>query len=82
MTAAILGFPYPLALALIAAILEVIPNIGSLLAGIIGLVALSVSLGALIAIVIVIVVYRQVENYILQPTVIGKAADAARQQPA
>ena len=46
-----------------------------MLAGIvIGIVALSVSLEALIVFVIVIVVYQQVENYILQPTIIGKAA--------
>jgi predicted PurR-regulated permease PerM len=72
-TAVILGLPYALALALIAGILDIIPNIGSLLAGIIiGIVALSVSLGALIVFVIVILVYQQVENYILQPTIIGK----------
>jgi predicted PurR-regulated permease PerM len=74
-TAVILGLPYALALALIAGILDVIPNVGSLLAGIvIGIVALSVSLFALIVFVIVILVYQQVENYILQPTIIGKAA--------
>jgi predicted PurR-regulated permease PerM len=78
LTAVILGLPYALALALIAGILDVIPNIGSLLAGIvIGIVSLSVSLGALIAFVIVIVVYQQVENNILQPTIIGKATDVS-----
>jgi predicted PurR-regulated permease PerM len=72
-TAVILGLPYALALALIAGILDVIPNIGSLLAGIIiGIVALSVSLFALIVFVVVIIVYQQVENYILQPTIIGR----------
>ena len=72
-TAVILGLPYALAIALIAGILDLIPNVGALLAGIIvGIVALSVSLGALVAFVIVIVVYQQVENYILQPTIIGK----------
>jgi predicted PurR-regulated permease PerM len=77
-TAEILGLPYPLALALIAAILDLIPNIGATIAGIIiGIVALSVSLGALIAFAIVIVVYQQVENYILQPTIIGKAAQVS-----
>ena len=40
----------------------------------IGIVALSVSLQALIVFLIVIVVYRLIENYILQPTIIGKAA--------
>ena len=74
-TAVILGLPYPLALALIAGILDLIPSVGALLAGIIiGIVALSVSFGALIAFVIVIVVYQQIENYVLQPTIIGKAA--------
>ena len=77
-TAEILGLPYPLALALIAAILDLIPNIGATIAGIIiGIVALSVSLGALIAVAIVIVVYQQIENYVLQPTIIGKAAQVS-----
>ncbi|HET9119678.1 MAG TPA: AI-2E family transporter [Solirubrobacterales bacterium] len=72
-TAVILGLPYALALALIAGILDIIPNIGSLLAGIIiGIVALSVSLFALIVFVVVILVYQQVENYVLQPTIIGR----------
>jgi predicted PurR-regulated permease PerM len=74
-TAAVLGLPYPLALAVIAGLLDLIPSLGATLAGvIIGLVALSVSLDALIVFVIVMVVYQQVENYILQPTIIGKAA--------
>ena len=77
-TAVILGLPYPLALAVIAGILDLIPNIGATLAGIIiGIVALSVSPGALIAFVIVIVAYQQIENYILQPTIIGKAAQVS-----
>jgi predicted PurR-regulated permease PerM len=74
-TAVILGLPYPLALAVIAAILDLVPSIGATLAGVLfGVVALSVSLQALIIVLIVIVVYQQIENYILQPTIIGKAA--------
>ena len=77
-TALILGLPYPLALAVIAGILDLIPNIGATLAGIIiGIVSLSVSLQALIVFLIVIVVYQQIENYILQPTIIGKAAQVS-----
>jgi predicted PurR-regulated permease PerM len=77
-TAVILGLPYPLAVAVIASILDLIPNLGATIAGIIiGLVALSVSLEALIVFAIVIVVYQQIENYILQPTIIGKAAGVA-----
>jgi predicted PurR-regulated permease PerM len=75
-TAVILGVPYPLALAVIAAVLDLIPNIGATIAGVVvALVALSVGVGAMIAFLIVIVVYQQVENYILQPTIIGKAAE-------
>jgi predicted PurR-regulated permease PerM len=71
----ILGVPYPLALAVIAAVLDLIPSIGATIAGVIvGIVALSVGLGAFIVFLIVIVVYQQIENYILQPTIIGKAA--------
>ena len=63
---------------MIAGILDLVPNIGATIAGvIIGIVALSVSLEALIAFVIVIVVYQQIENYILQPTIIGKAAQVS-----
>jgi predicted PurR-regulated permease PerM len=75
LTALLLGLPYPLALAVIAGILDLVPNIGATIAGvIIGIVALSVSLEALIVFLVVIVVYQQIENYILQPTIIGKAA--------
>jgi predicted PurR-regulated permease PerM len=77
-TAVILGVPYPLALAVIAGILDLIPNIGATIAGVIvGLAALSVGVGALIAFVIVIVVYQQIENYVLQPTIIGRAAQVS-----
>ena len=77
-TALVLGLPYPLAVAVIAGILDLIPSVGATIAGIIiGLVALSVSLQALIAFVIVMVVYQQIENYILQPTIIGKAAQVS-----
>jgi predicted PurR-regulated permease PerM len=77
-TAVILGLPHAFALAVIAGILDLIPNVGALLAGIIiGIVALSVSLGALIAFVIVIVFYQQIENYVLQPTIIGRAASVS-----
>jgi len=74
-TAVILGLPYPLALAVIAGILDLVPNAGATIAGaIIVLVALSVSVEAAIVFLIVIVVYQQIENYVLQPMIIGKAA--------
>jgi predicted PurR-regulated permease PerM len=78
LSALALDLPYPLALAVIAGILDLIPSIGATVAGIIiGIAALSVSLEAFIVIVIVMVVYQQIENYILQPTIIGKAAQVS-----
>jgi predicted PurR-regulated permease PerM len=72
-TAVILDVPFPLALALIAAVLDLIPTLGATIAGvIIALVSLSVSVDTMLAFVAVIVVYQQVENYLLQPTIIGK----------
>jgi predicted PurR-regulated permease PerM len=77
-TAVLLGLPYPFALALIAGILDLVPTVGATIAGIvIGIVALSVSLEALIVFAIVMVVYQQIENYVLQPTIIGKAAQVS-----
>jgi predicted PurR-regulated permease PerM len=77
-TAAILGLPYAVALAVIAGVLDMIPSVGSLIAGIImGIVALTVSPGALVVVVLVMFAYQQAENYILQPTIIGKAADVS-----
>jgi predicted PurR-regulated permease PerM len=74
-TAVILGVPYPLALAVIAGILDLIPSIGATIAGIVvSIVALSVGPGAFVVFLIVMVVYQQIENYVLQPTIIGKAA--------
>jgi predicted PurR-regulated permease PerM len=76
LTAVILGVPYPVALAVIAGLLDLIPNVGSLIAGIIvALVSLTVSLPTALIFIAVVLIYQQVENYILQPTIVGKAAD-------
>jgi predicted PurR-regulated permease PerM len=77
-TAVVLGLPDPLAIAVIAAVLDLVPSVGATVAGVvIAIVALSVSLQALIVFAIAIVVYQQVENYVLQPTIIGKAAQVS-----
>ena len=75
LSAVILDLPYPLALALIAGLLDLIPTVGATIAGIIiGVIALSVSVEALVVFAIVMLVYQQIENYVLQPTIIGRAA--------
>ena len=77
-TAVVLGLPYPLALGVIAGVLDLIPTVGATIAGIvIAIVALSVSLEAVIAFAIVMVVYQLIENYVLQPTIVGRAAEVS-----
>ena len=77
-TALVLGLPYPLALAVIAGVLDLVPNVGATIAGVvIAIVALSIGLEALIVFLIVIVIYQQIENYILQPGIIGKATQVS-----
>jgi predicted PurR-regulated permease PerM len=78
LTAVVLDIPHPLALAVIAGVLDLIPTIGATIAGVvIVVVSLSVSLEATIVFVIVIVIYQQIENYVLQPAIIGKATQVA-----
>jgi predicted PurR-regulated permease PerM len=68
----ILGVPYALLLSIMVAILDLIPVIGTILAGIItSLVALTVSLPVCLATVGFFVIYRLVENYLLIPKIIG-----------
>ncbi len=73
-----LGLPYPLALAFIAGFLDLIPMVGATVAGVIlVLAALSVGLTQAVIMLAIVLVYQQVENYVLQPTILGKAADVS-----
>ncbi len=70
----IVGVPYPLLLAIFTAILDLLPVIGSTIAGlVICLVALSVSLPACLATIGFFLAYRLVEDYLLVPRIIGQA---------
>jgi predicted PurR-regulated permease PerM len=70
----IVGVPFPLLLAIMVALLDVIPVIGTSAAGVvITLVAFSVSTGTGITTGIFFVVYRLVEDYVLTPRIIGRA---------
>jgi predicted PurR-regulated permease PerM len=72
----IFGVPYPLVLGIMVAILDLIPVVGSTLAGIIvSLIALAVSLPIAIATAVFYVVYRLLEDYLIVPRVIGRAVD-------
>jgi predicted PurR-regulated permease PerM len=67
------GVPYPLLLAVLVAVLDLIPIIGSTLAGIVvALVALTVSLPISLATVVFFIALRLIEDYLLVPRIIGR----------
>jgi predicted PurR-regulated permease PerM len=68
------GLPFPVVLALITGLLDLIPQVGATIAAVIlTLVALTVSTEAAIAMVIIQLIYQQVENYIVYPIVYRRA---------
>ncbi|GHE84999.1 AI-2E family transporter [Amycolatopsis deserti] len=72
----IFGIPYPVLLALLLAVLDLIPVIGAIIAGIIvSLAALTVSWPVCLATVGFFIVYRFVEDYLLTPKIIGRFVD-------
>ncbi len=76
-TAWLLGSSYAVALGVIAGLLDMIPNIGATIAGFILVPALWAEEGLTAAIImlVVLLVYQQVENNILTPKIQGKAVN-------
>jgi predicted PurR-regulated permease PerM len=76
-TAWLLGSSYWLALGLIAGFLDLIPNIGATIAGFILVPTILAEEGVTKAIImlVVVLVYQQVENNLLTPTIQGKAVN-------
>jgi predicted PurR-regulated permease PerM len=73
-----LGLPFPLALAFISGFLDLIPMVGATISGtILVLVALTQSVTAAVIMLAIVLVYQQLENYLLQPTILGRAADVS-----
>jgi predicted PurR-regulated permease PerM/uncharacterized protein YjbJ (UPF0337 family) len=69
----VFGVPYPLLLALLVALLDLIPVIGSTIGGaIVTLVALTVSLPVGIATLGFYFAYRMLEDYLLVPRIMGR----------
>jgi predicted PurR-regulated permease PerM len=72
----ILGVPYPLALALLVTITDVIPLVGATIGAVlVTTVAFFVSLPVGIATAIFYLVYQQVENYVVYPVVYRRAVE-------
>ena len=70
------GLPFPVVLAVITGLLDLIPQVGATIAAVIlTAVALTVSTEAAIAMVIIQLIYQQVENYIVYPIVYRQAVE-------
>jgi predicted PurR-regulated permease PerM len=70
------GLPFPLVLAVITGLLDLIPQVGATIAAVIlTLVALTVSTEAAIAMVVIQLIYQQIENYVVYPVVYRKAVE-------
>jgi predicted PurR-regulated permease PerM len=70
----IVGAPYALLLAILVAVLDLVPIVGSTIAGVVvTLVTLTVSLPVAIATAVFFIVYQSAENYLLVPRIIGRA---------
>jgi predicted PurR-regulated permease PerM len=76
LSAWLLGLPFPIVLAVIAGLLDLIPQIGATIASVI-LVAVALTVGTTEAIVMLALqlVYQQVENYIIYPIVYRRAVE-------
>jgi predicted PurR-regulated permease PerM len=72
--ALIVGLAYPFALAVVVAICDLIPQIGATIgAVVVSIVGFATNLTAGIACVIFFIVYQQVENYLIYPTVMRRS---------
>jgi predicted PurR-regulated permease PerM len=71
-----LGLPFPIVLAVIAGFLDLIPQVGATIASIILVaVALTVSTEAAVVMLVIQLIYQQVENYIVYPIVYRQAVE-------
>ena len=72
----VLGVKFALALAFIAALLDLVPLAGATIGGVlVAGVAFAHSLTAGIVMTVAVVVYQQLENHVLQPVIYGKTVD-------
>jgi predicted PurR-regulated permease PerM len=72
----VIGVPFAAALAFLVAILDFIPTIGALIAAVLAsVVAAFAGVPELIATAAFFLVYQQVENYVIQPRVMGRTIE-------
>jgi predicted PurR-regulated permease PerM len=71
-----LGVPYALPLAVIVAILDLVPLVGATVAlAVCGVAALSEGVVQCMIVVVILLVYQQIENHVLLPVVYGRTVD-------
>jgi predicted PurR-regulated permease PerM len=72
----LIGVPFALALGIVAGLLGLIPQVGATLAAVVlSLVALTQGWVQAVIMLAVCIGYQQFENYVLQPTIQGRAAE-------
>jgi predicted PurR-regulated permease PerM len=70
------GLPFPFVLAVITGLLDLIPQVGATIAAVILVaIALTVSTQAAIGMLVIQLIYQQVENYIVYPIVYRRAVE-------
>ena len=71
-----LGLPFPVVLAVITGLLDLIPQVGATVAAVI-LVAVALTVGTFAAIVMLVIqlIYQQLENYVVYPIVYRRAVE-------
>ena len=76
-TAVIIGAPFPVVLALIVGLFDLIPQVGSLIAAVIVVSITLAGAGVVPAVIlaVVILIYQQIENYVIQPVVYRQAIE-------
>jgi predicted PurR-regulated permease PerM len=70
------GLPFPIVLAVITGLLDLIPQVGATIAAVILVaVALTVSTPAALGMLVIQLIYQQVENYVVYPIVYRRAVE-------
>ena len=76
-SAVIVGAPFPVVLALIVGLFDLIPQVGSAIAAfiVVGITLIAAGVTPAVILLVIILVYQQVENYLIQPAVMRQAVE-------
>jgi predicted PurR-regulated permease PerM len=70
----LLGVPYPAVIGLVVGVLDALPQVGAMIASVLGaLIALSDGWQPMVITLAVILLYQQIENYVISPRVFSSA---------